>query len=263
MSRKKRVKRFLSIFLTFLMVSSTVHTGIFGMRQVYAEKLNENNTISKNGTMSKENIVSIDKDKKETVSENIIKDDNKKVENKEIKKNPVRDTVNNEILEDKLKNIINELEKSNSIKIVNDFTKVKVGDSVDVKVQDQNDHAVPVENLTFTISNKELGRMDKKIPNKFIALGSGTIVIKAALKDKPNISNEAEFKIQENLTNVPVTKVNEVEDKPAEEKVKVKLRVEGSEYTILPETEIEVKKGATNKEALEAAGLVVEESSGM
>ncbi|WP_206781996.1 DUF4430 domain-containing protein [Clostridium tetani] len=47
------------------------------------------------------------------------------------------------------------------------------------------------------------------------------------------------------------------------DKIKVKVRVEGPDYTILPETEVEVEKGAGNKEVLEAAGLKVEEMAGM
>ncbi|RXI52254.1 hypothetical protein DP124_08600 [Clostridium tetani] len=47
------------------------------------------------------------------------------------------------------------------------------------------------------------------------------------------------------------------------DKIKVRVRVEGPEYTILPETEVEVEKGAGNKEVLEAAGLKVEEMAGM
>ncbi|WP_125153167.1 DUF4430 domain-containing protein [Clostridium rectalis] len=144
--------------------------------------------------------------------------------------------------------------KEKTIKIVNKSSKIKVGETTNIEVKDDEENTIPTENLVFTISDEKLGRMDEKVSNKFMALGSGTIAIKAALKNNPNINDEVEFKVLENSENVPGTK--------AEEKVKVKVRVEGPEYTILPETEVQVKKGSQNKDVLKAAGLEVVESGG-
>ncbi|KPU43360.1 hypothetical protein OXPF_28010 [Oxobacter pfennigii] len=82
-----------------------------------------------------------------------------------------------------------------TITIVNSFNNVKVGDEIELEVEDEAGQAVPAGNLSFSVSDEELGRMDEEVPNKFIALSSGTIALEAALKDDLNIKDEVEFTI--------------------------------------------------------------------
>uniref|UniRef100_UPI00054FA878 hypothetical protein n=1 Tax=Clostridium lundense TaxID=319475 RepID=UPI00054FA878 len=232
MFNKKQYKSMISMLMTFVMVFTSVDSGIVGMKTVFAEAVKEDSSVVKNDSKATENSKQDDKalkveNKATEEKKEVIKEDKKKNSSENVKKDIEKPSVNEEkkdVIDGKLdiQDIVNKIQSDSigtiSIKIVNDFTKVKVGDQIELQVKDENNQAVPVENLTFTMNDEKLGRMDEKISNKFIVLGSGTIVIKAALKDKPNLSDEVEFKVQGNSETIPGTTATAV---PQTDSIKV------------------------------------------
>lgn len=111
--------------------------------------------------------------------------------NETVEKNIVNQ---NEIKNINIMSIVNKIQRENmgisSIRVVNDLKQVKVDGEIEFEVQDELGEKVDVDNLIFTINNEELGKMDKNIPNKFIKLGTESVVIKVTLKDRPNIKDE-------------------------------------------------------------------------
>ncbi|WP_164971672.1 hypothetical protein, partial [Clostridium tetani] len=107
----------------------------------------------------------------------------------------------------------------------------------------------------------------------FTTVDAGILGMKHVLASAS--TEETQLDTNENITNKSLEKDEIVTNKDekttdkidakdtSKSKIKVRVRVEGPEYTILPETEVEVEKGAGNKEVLEAAGLKVEEMAGM
>ncbi|KHO39844.1 hypothetical protein OR62_03850 [Clostridium tetani] len=216
MFKKKQVKGLLCMLMTFLMVFTTVDTGILGMKQVFAEaikkesipkEVKEDSEEDKDAEKNK----SVDTDKKQELTDE--KSRNEKIYNDKIvhkDKDNIKTKDSKEyktIVEDdkkvdeklEIKNIVNKIQSESigttSIKIINDLSKVKVGNKIELEVKNDSNVVIPTEKLSFTVSNEKLGRMDQRVPNKFITLGSGTIAIEVALKDKPNIKDKVEFQI--------------------------------------------------------------------
>ncbi|CDI48824.1 prenyltransferase/squalene oxidase repeat-containing protein [Clostridium tetani] len=216
MFKKKQVKGLLCMLMTFLMVFTTVDTGILGMKRVFAEaikkesipkEVKEDSEEDKDAEKNK----SVDTDKKQELTDE--KSRNEKIYNDKIvhkDKDNIKTKDSKEyktIVEDdkkvdeklEIKNIVNKIQSESigttSIKIVNDLSKVKVGNKIELEVKNDSNVVIPTEKLSFTVSNEKLGRMDQRVPNKFITLGSGTIAIEVALKDKPNIKDKVEFQI--------------------------------------------------------------------
>ncbi|WP_034869986.1 DUF4430 domain-containing protein, partial [Clostridium lundense] len=235
MSKKRQFKSILCMLMTFVMVFTSVDSGIVGMKTVFAEATKEDSPVVKNGNKATEGSKKDDKalkvkNKATEEKKEVIKEDKKENSSKNVKKDIEKPSVNEEkkdVTNEKLDihDIVNKIQSDSigtiSIKIVNDFTKVKVGDKIELQVQDENNQALPVENLIFTINDEKLGKMNNYKPNKFMAIGAGSVVIKAALKDKPNISDEVHFKIEENIKDVYI-------------------RVEGYDHTIIPRTKVSI-----------------------
>lgn len=168
MFKKKQVKGLLCMLMTFLMVFTTVDTGILGMKQVFAE------------TIKKESIpteVKEDSEEKKDVEKNKSVDTDKKQELTDDKSR------NEKIYNDKIVHKAqSESIGTTSIKIVNDLSKVKVGNKVELEVKNDSNVVIPTESLLFTVSNeklvkeqidKNLAYILKNVENPSLGTGKG------------------------------------------------------------------------------------------
>ncbi|RXI38394.1 hypothetical protein DP129_09130 [Clostridium tetani] len=168
MFKKKQVKGLLCMLMTFLMVFTTVDTGILGMKQVFAE------------TIKKESIpteVKEDSEEKKDVEKNKSVDTDKKQELTDEKSR------NEKIYNDKIVHKAqSESIGTTSIKIVNDLSKVKVGNKVELEVKNDSNVVIPTESLLFTVSNeklvkeqidKNLAYILKNVENPSLGTGKG------------------------------------------------------------------------------------------
>lgn len=216
MFKKKQFKSMICTLMIFVMVFTSLDSGIVGMKAVFAEAAKEDSSVVKNENKANENSKKDDKslkikNKANEKKKEVVDEKKKESSSKNIKMDIEKPSINQEkkdVTDEKLdiQDIVNKIQSDSvgiiSIKIVNDFTKVKVGDKIELQVQNENNQVLPVENLTFTINDEKLGKMNDYKPNQFMAIGSGSVVIKAALKDKPNISDEVHFEIEENVKDV-------------------------------------------------------------
>ncbi|WP_034870020.1 Ig-like domain-containing protein, partial [Clostridium lundense] len=138
-------------------------------------------------------------------------------------------------------------------------TTVNAGEALEVTYKEGNGKGIKDGEIKYYKASEYDYKSINKEKVKPVDTG-----VKTDKDGKAKIKLEAgKYLITAEATGKSRAKALEVEVKAAEEKVKVKVRVEGKDYTILPETEVVVKKGTTNKEVLEALGLTVKESGGM
>ncbi|RXM72910.1 prenyltransferase/squalene oxidase repeat-containing protein [Clostridium tetani] len=172
MFKKKQVKGLLCMLMTFLMVFTTVDTGILGMKQVFAETIKKESipTEVKEDSEEKKDVEknkSVDTDKKQELTDD--KSRNEKIYN---------DKYNDKIVHKAQSESIG----TTSIKIVNDLSKVKVGNKVELEVKNDSNVVIPTESLLFTVSNeklvkeqidKNLAYILKNVENPSLGTGKG------------------------------------------------------------------------------------------
>ncbi|MFD3157698.1 DUF4430 domain-containing protein [Haloimpatiens sp. FM7330] len=209
--------------------------------------------------VKEEDKTSVDKqENEETKKEDKINVDNEKdveqklnnEENKEEQEKLNADAVNKNEEDEKsveaeelMKALQNANNEITSIKINEVTGNIKVGNKIELTVQDQNNKIIPNENLVFSVNDEKVGRMDEKLPNKFITLSSGTAVITAALKDKPEVKDTLKIDIKENTKHVSI-------------------RIEGYDHTILPTKEIDVPLYDISEDLGGASGSSATHSNG-
>jgi uncharacterized protein YjdB len=103
--------------------------------------------------------------------------------------------------------------------------KIRVGDLLELKAQGFNKINNPIEGLIFNweVDHESVAKVHKEEGKTYLQpLSKGKVVLKATLKDNPNMKHEIALEVIEKKS------------------VKVKVRVEGSKNNIIPEIELEV-----------------------